>query len=311
MNRLTQHKLFGVVGIFFVLFTTGCNESFEPWQENDRYHFSIYGYLDASADTQWVRVMPVREDLLYEPGPIDAVVTLEHLESGETVVMNDSLLSYAHGTYAWNFWTTMNIQPEQTYRLTAERSDGKTSSAEATLPADFPTPYIQIEYADFRRTPVTTTIFIENVDRLVDAQTVYRTYDNSAILTVPHLKDTVYIDFSNEYRIIMETLEDRNLLEVYFPVPFRLPISQLGEISDGIFLVGDFHKQIFLAAGGPDYHHFPSFDPKIEALPEGLSNVENGVGYLAGVVSKTIPYRMCRNIGHPIPIPCEEMPPPW
>ncbi len=44
-----------------MLVLSGCNRSFEPFKENNTYYFSIYGYLDVSADTQWVRVSPARQ----------------------------------------------------------------------------------------------------------------------------------------------------------------------------------------------------------------------------------------------------------
>jgi hypothetical protein len=124
--------------ILALLALSSCDSSFEPIQENDRYIYSIYGYLDAAADTQWVRVMPVHEKLFAGPEPIDATVTLENLESGESQVMNDSLFQYAANTYAWNFWTPMELEPTGTYRLTAERSDGVTSHVTVTLPESFP-----------------------------------------------------------------------------------------------------------------------------------------------------------------------------
>jgi hypothetical protein len=34
-------------------------------------------------------------------------------------------------------------------------------------------------------------------------------------------------------------------------------------------------------------------DDVLYALPEGISNVENGLGYMFGMVSKTIPYESC------------------
>src|SRR5690625_6403028 len=70
----------------------------------------MFGYLDASADTQWVRILPVREELFLEPRPLDFIVTMEHAESGESIVMQDSLFSYFQG-YAWNFRSEMDIRP--------------------------------------------------------------------------------------------------------------------------------------------------------------------------------------------------------
>ncbi|MCW9705406.1 hypothetical protein [Fodinibius salsisoli] len=116
---LKSAVLFAAIAFSVVI---GCSNTFEPLQENDQYHFSIYGYLDASADTQWVRVMPVRDSLYFSPRPLDAEVTLENVATGQSVVMNDSLFSPLQGVYVYNFWTKMKLEPEQTYRLTARHT---------------------------------------------------------------------------------------------------------------------------------------------------------------------------------------------
>lgn len=124
---------------YCLLVLPSCNDSFQPFQENDVYYFSIFGYLDAAADTQWVRVGTVRQHINEPPDPKGIRVTLEVLESGETVVMNDSL--FASKGFL-NYWTTMNIENEQTYRITAEHSDGKTSRVTVTTPKEIPSTYI-------------------------------------------------------------------------------------------------------------------------------------------------------------------------
>ncbi|MEX2601182.1 MAG: hypothetical protein WD355_06005 [Balneolaceae bacterium] len=271
---------------------------------NDQYHFSIYGYLDASADTQWVRVMPVRADLILEPAPIDAIVTLEHVETGESTVMNDSLVAYAHGVYAWNFWTTMDLEPGEAYRLTAEDSDGNSSLAVVSLPPDFPTPTVNIER--WRNLPTeaplrTTVIIDKSVETLADIQTVFQSLDGSEIYTFQYLDDN-YRTSSGDIHIVIESLEEYEELLNYttFPVSARNYLS-----------TPEIRQQIFIAVGGSDYLDFSTIDEKIISLPEGVSNIENGIGYLAGIVSKTIPYQMCRVENTTQIITCDTESPPW
>lgn len=173
--------------LLYIFLVISCGETFEPWQENEQYYFSIYGYLDASADTQWVRVMPVREDLFFEPRPLDATVTLEHAESGESVVMVDSLFSYFQG-YAWNFSSVMNIEPGQTYTITAEYRDGRASRATVQLPEDFPTPVIEIAESQGE-----DMVIIKGVNHLADVLAVYHGRDHNdriLIRTMSHITDT-------------------------------------------------------------------------------------------------------------------------
>lgn len=71
-----------------------------------------------------------------------------------------------------------------------------------------------------------------------------------------------------------------------------------------------FKKQIFTASAGPDFIDFGQTDERVIALPQGISNVINGTGYLAGIVSKTVPYERCVDENGQF-MPCELQPPPW
>lgn len=129
---------------FFLLICTfillvGCDQTFEPLQENDKYYFSIYGTLDAAVDTQWVRIGPARQDINELPGPGRIQVTLKDLQTEKTVVLNDSL--FASGDLL-NYWTTMPLENEHTYQIQAERDDGKMSVVTVTMPRELPTPFV-------------------------------------------------------------------------------------------------------------------------------------------------------------------------
>lgn len=55
-------------------------------------------------------------------------------------------------------------------------------------------------------------------------------------------------------------------------------------------------RQIFVASGGPEWNEeIPSMNDLVYNLPASFSNVEGGVGYLIGIVSKTIPFKGCFN----------------
>lgn len=294
MNKTGTHCITTLLLLPWLI-AGGCDETFVPWEENEQYHFSIYGYLDASADTQWVRVMPVREELFLDQKPLDAIVTLEHVESGDSVVMNDSLFSYFHGRYAWNFWTTMDLQPEQTYRITAVRPDGNFSFAEATLPKDFPVPLVGRVFPGFSSTD---QIFLEDVERLADVRVILyiRLLITGDEYMVPfaHLKDTLR-QASGDFVLAINSSEGESKVS-----------SLLGDTPRTTF-----HKQIFIASAGPDYLHFPLINDNVAALPDGISNVTNGLGYLAGIVSKTVPFKICLEEETGDHVPCELEPYPW
>jgi hypothetical protein len=298
---------FSILLLLSYLFIIGCDDTFEPLQENDQYHFSIYGYLDVSADTQWVRVMPVREDIFIEPKPIDAVVTLEHMESGESVVMNDSLFSFPQG-YAWNFWTTTALQSSQTYRLTAVSSSGSTSYAMISLPDDFETPLVHIRFVGQERTPTLTSIYIQGVERLADIRTVFygpmSESGETNMTDISHLKDSTRSG-SGRWQVYINPLEDFQYITNF--IPFKPPVL----LTEYLTPVSPYKPKIYIASAGPGYHFFPSIDEKIVALPDGVSNIINGVGYVAGIISKTVPYKNCITEGTTDIEPCPLEPPPW
>jgi hypothetical protein len=278
----------------FILLLAGCEFSVDPLQENDQYHFSMYGYLDASADTQWVRVMPIRDSLFYEPKPLDATVTLTNSASGETVDMNDSLFSYVQGVYTHNFWTTVDIEPAETYRITAESTEGKeaSSNVEVTLPEDFPTPLVVM--ARDRQSDKPDRIYINGLEKVADVQTVYHVAANSGgstLYTVPHLKDTSRTT-SGGYVAVIDREEEQQKVNNFIANPVL-------------------KKQIFVAAGGPDYPKLARIEQSVVVLPEGISNVENGVGFVGGIVSKTVPYKGCFKEGTDVFVHCPLEPPPW
>lgn len=285
-QHISTNTLVQLFLIVLCVANISCDQTFDPIKESN-YHFSINGYLDATADTQWVRVMPLRDSLLYEPGPINATVTLEEIGSDNSTTMNDSLFRYLEGggTYAQMFWTTLDVKPEHTYRLTAETQSGEiSSSAQVTLPSDFPTPMVEREL-----------IYIHNsIDRLGDVQAVYFGRDsftgNVRIKALSHFEaqDTTRTGLDYLTVFIRES-EDADELVGFPPV---------------------FKTQIFVAAYGPDFPDLGSINKYVLEVPGSFSNVENGLGYLAGIVSKTIPFRSCFAEDGTLTA-CPTEPPPW
>ena len=45
--------------------------------------------------------------------------------------------------------------------------------------------------------------------------------------------------------------------------------------------------ELFVAAGGPDWPDFTQIDRETLFLPETISNLNNGIGFVGGVLTKT------------------------
>jgi hypothetical protein len=285
-NRSSVFTVSFLISIFilFILCQSACNEPFQAVGDDEAYTFFIYGYLDASADTQWVRVTPAH-DQLETPDELPRMhVTLTHLESGTTVIMNDSLILSPDGRHSPVVWTTMDIEPEQLYRLKAERPDGAVSHVTVTTPPDFPTPVLIANEQS-----VSGDLLIEGVERVADVQSVWKNYGRV------------------HYRRFVRRSDGKDNAYI---VSFRIG-RDLGILFDepppGLSLIGS-PRQIFVVSGGPEWNEeIPSMNDLIYNLPASFSNVEGGVGYLIGIVGKTIPFKGCFNDeGQNIACPTEQ-----
>lgn len=116
------------------LLSAGCEEGVDPFIETDR-SVSVYGYLDPDADTQFVRVVPLRRRIeVPEPGPLDVSVAIEDLATGAAYALRDSLVFFTDGTYGHVFWAPFAPVHERSYRLRVESPDGRTATAVTTVP---------------------------------------------------------------------------------------------------------------------------------------------------------------------------------
>jgi hypothetical protein len=182
----------------------------------------------------------------------------------------------------------MEIEPDQTYRLYAEKPNGEASQVTVTLPRDFPTPRLfiqEIPEADSRY-----FLWIDDIDRLADVQSrwYFRVYSSNweekRMIALP-LKEDALLDAGGSYIIEMFPDEEKEEIE-----------NQISALSSSENEIEYLHHQIFVAGGGPEWDEdITSIDDLVYTLPEGFSNVENGLGYMVGIVSKLIPFESCRD----------------
>ena len=239
----------------------------DPFQESP-FNFSIGGFLDGGVDTQFVRVTPVRDSIALAPGPLDATVTLEHLETGHTTIWHDSVFAYQGAgspaeNIAHNFWSAAAVLPLETYRMTVTRSDGAASWATVTLPADFPVPSID-----------GNTITVHGVERLADVIVEYRFLEMISGQIVTH-KTSYLREAAREndrFRIFINRSGDEA------EVANRFILARLQTLS----------IKVTVAAAGPDWPDLSEVDEETLALPDVISNVEEGIGFLGGIITKTV-----------------------
>ncbi len=268
---------------FFFLIFSACNQTFDPIKEKNIDRYSMFGYLDASADTQWVRITPFRNQLSQPPEKPVMKATLVDLEQDKRSVMNDSLFLYPDGFHVLNSWTTANIEPGNSYQLVVESPAEGESRVSVTMPKDFQKPKVTIPDVDLCYAVVT----FSDVERLAELQ--YRWYVKVSRPGWEYYR-YFYINYRNrasqgalgEYRLTFDLRGARNGVEGQIEI-FPFPANTTVEVL---------RKELFVASGGPEwisYEELRSIDDLSYALPEVFANIENGVGYVFGIVSKTIP----------------------
>ncbi len=258
----------------------GCENSFEPLKENDQYYFSIFGTLDASTDTQWVRVMPVRKSIFTSPKPLNARVTITEKRTGSVTVMQDSLFALRDGYYAWIYWTTADIKTGEDYLFEATNEEGETSTVDVFVPEDFPTPPVDYDEGD----PV-AQIYVDGVERLVIADIIFyfRTVSQSGISPLYHQA----ISQMGDVRIESDGTQ----------VVYGYPGQGKGIINEsyGTDRISVMHEwqEVRVISGGPGWPEVGDLSEEERFLPGAISNVNKGLGVLAGIVSKRVPLESC------------------
>ncbi|GAA5520828.1 hypothetical protein Asal01_00761 [Fodinibius salicampi] len=196
-------------------------------------------------------------------------VTLEELDSANSVIMNDSLITLANGISFVNVWTTMDIQPEHTYRLVAKRPDGATSSVIVTIPPPFPMPVVEYQWNDCR-----ARLTVQDVQRLADVQWIWYYKINSS-------GNNTEKTFRLSRRKSADSLGPGRYSALIRPLK-RDPAIVLSEGE-----VVEHRKTIFVAAGGPEWDDDIETLSDIEyTLQKTGSNIKNWVGYLIDIFSR-------------------------
>ena len=115
-----------------VLFLTGCDNPFDPFVEKERF-FVVSGFLDAAADTQFVRLSALRTQIAVDTTLNIAVESRQHT-SGETTPWTDSLVQLADGSLGRLFYSVFSPKAAATYSLTAKAHGVRTRTVTTTLP---------------------------------------------------------------------------------------------------------------------------------------------------------------------------------
>ena len=112
----------------------GCTDSVDPVIDSG-HAYTLYGFLDAHADTQAVRVFAIEGTLdLIRPAPLGAEAISTELESGTQHQWQETIVEFTNGRFGHVYWAAFRSAYGKTYRLEMTRSDDVQSSVEVTVP---------------------------------------------------------------------------------------------------------------------------------------------------------------------------------
>jgi len=293
--------------LLVIVMLTGCESSIQPIVGDDR-PFTIWGYLDAHADLQRVRIFTIEDRLGHDrSGPIDAEVTSENLITGESHVWDHREITYSDGTVGHIFEARFKANYEEHYRLVVRRSDGTESSAEVTIP-----PSVQVELTGERDRANVPVQIIGKPPNLVD---VHVTYDAITLPPVfpwpagssaqPGIRLPVEVSYVGKEKPTDDGWSfEVNLREDFAEVQEQFERNCLS--TNHIAL-----RRIYFRFFAADQQWSPpngSFDPNLLLEPGTFSNIENGYGFFGGgytVSAGWFPNLIVqRNVGFRTASPC-------
>jgi hypothetical protein len=215
----------------------------------------------------------VRQNLLTDPDPIDALVTLEDVGTGRVVTLTDSLFRFTDErlggvAYAHNFWTTERLAPKGQYRIRAVRSDGAETTALVEMPADLELSFLNLEGGG-------DTAWVEiRAERVLLVETFH------AMMTLSG--EPAGSVARRQPQAIATSDPGKQVLSVDGTPAFQQGVVDVDR------------KELHVVTVRSDWPYDPRLPDPDVVLPGSMpSNVENGVGFVGGVATMTIPYHRC------------------
>lgn len=252
----------------------GCATNFDPFEE-DVLLFSVFGYLDVQADTQFVRVSPLRNTFFADEALLNVTVTLENLNTGAVQVWRDSVVHHSDGRVSHVFWSAEPVLPHTPYRFAITRSDGAAATATVTTPQDFPDP-ILVADAFPQGVPPSQSVSVRGVEKVAYLEI---TYDLVLGVGGNASARTLTVSYLDQLQNRPDLAAFFVGFEAYQDILRRVPLQNCPQVV---------RAEVLVVAAGADWPDLALLDLETLALPDAVNNITNGVGYLGAVASKRI-----------------------
>jgi hypothetical protein len=270
-----------ILGLFALALATlavgaGCDDSVNAVLESNR-KITMFATLDMNADTQFVRVIPIRRTIDEKVDASRYAVRSIDLDAGTELQWQDSLITFSNGAEGIVFFSPLRLFPGHTYRLEASGGDSPIiTSAETRIPV---VPSIAIAEETFERF-ITQGGFV-----ITSTQDVVWTGLEREPLEIEHwyrflrTPRSAFDDIRFPFPPRANLQGDRlsfvvNLAADRFSLEDSIDIKSTAFIGLGMRLT--ILDTEFVPPGGV-------FDPEVLVQPGTFSNVENGFGFVGSV----------------------------
>lgn len=257
----------------------GCEEDVVLVSGTDHV-YSIYGVLNPQSDTQFVYVFPVEPSLEPgEAGPLDARVTTTDRQTGETATWSDSLVQDAQGNYAHLFYHPARVAYEHTYHLSVERSDGARSTVDVDVP-----PQVRVfpREASIGGEVWQPVDIVGTAPRLLQVNVDYWAHavegftPTGFLLTDRHVvvaHDAQLTRTAGGWRLMINLTDAYQAVRAAFAAELTPELLSYGIQLSLVTVETIVANEAWAPPGGV-------FDPEILIVPEAMTNVEDGFGFV-------------------------------
>lgn len=258
---------------------SACDTSVEPFIETENY-FTLFGTLDMAADTQFVRVTPIRSSLeSSNDGPLPVRFTSTDLTTGIQRTWRDSVISFSNGQVGHVFYAPFRVKAGHEYQITVAKGDS-TSTASTVVP---PRPsasvgHVSLSGGAYGRANGAQTITWRNLIRSpYETEVWYRFLQVSA--SEPPFVGASFVDVriphapevqgqARTWQTMLDLDDHRNMLDTLTAV-YQNPLVGIGMRITVL-------DEAFVPPGNV-------FDFETLVQPGTFSNVTNGFGFVGSV----------------------------
>lgn len=262
----------------------GCDDPFIDPYVNDGRYFTIWGFVDATATRQVVRVLPVTRTATAARAPVesdlDATVLSTEVATGVVTQWTPSVVRLNDGSSAHIFSTGARFRPGYHYTLEVRRSDGRFARADTWIP-DY-SPFQSVVPGEIRTDPdghMRQEVTLKGIDSPWGIRITYLVQNRLARLVyeIPYDRKGER-DADGNWVIDLDLTAD----QVIVKDSVRAAILR-GEVSGegGLDTPFNLHQMgIRLTLLDEDWDLPPGeIDPELFARPDEHTNVANGYGY--------------------------------